>query len=179
MDSGGLAVCFGAPALIFAFIVGIWLLSCIQILAEYERGVIFRFGRIVGPPKGPGLIFVFRPVDRIVRVSTRTITMDVPPQDVITKDNVTVKVSAVIYFHVVAPIAAVVKVENFLYATSQLSQTTLRAVLGQVELDELLSQRDKINAHLQEILDKHTDPWGVKVSMVEALSPAMLVRVCR
>jgi regulator of protease activity HflC (stomatin/prohibitin superfamily) len=171
LDSSGVAVCFGTPLIIFLFIVAIWALSCIQILNEYERGVIFRFGRIpggsAGLPKGPGIIFVFRPVDRIVRISTRTITMDVPPQDVISKDNISIKVSAVIYFHVVNPISAVVKVENFLYATSQLSQTTLRAVLGQAELDELLSQRDKINMHLQEILDKHTEPWGVKVTMVE------------
>ncbi len=166
-----MAFCLG-PALLVPFaIFVIWILSCIQILNEYERGVIFRFGRIpggmAGEPKGPGLIFVWKPIDRIVRVSTRTVTMDVPPQDVITKDNISVKVNAVVYFHVVQPIAAIVRVENFLYATSQLAQTTLRAVLGQVELDDLLSQRDKINAQLQDILDKNTDPWGVKVTMVE------------
>ena len=147
------------------------MLSCVVILNEYERGVIFRLGRIpggrLGVPKGPGLVFVFRPLDRIVKVSTRTITMDVPPQDVITKDNISIKVNAVVYFHVVAPIMAIVKVENYLYATSQLAQTTLRAVLGQVELDELLAERDKINVKLQDILDKNTDPWGVKVTMVE------------
>lgn len=168
---GGMAACLGMPILVVAFVIAVWVFSCIVVLNEYERGVIFRLGRIpggrTGVPKGPGLIFVFRPLDRIVKISTRTVTMDVPPQDVISKDNISIKVSAVIYFHVVDPIAAVVKVENFLYATSQLSQTTLRAVLGQVELDELLSQRDKINAHLQEILDKHTGPWGVKVTLVE------------
>lgn len=165
------ALCLGPFILVPIVILGVWLMSCIVILNEYERGVIFRLGRIpggrTGVPKGPGLVFVFRPLDRIVKVSTRTITMDVPPQDVITKDNISVKVNAVVYFHVVAPIMAIVKVENYLYATSQLAQTTLRAVLGQVELDELLSERDKINVQLQDILDKNTDPWGVKVTMVE------------
>lgn len=167
----GLELCLGAPAIIGLAVILVWLLSCIQILPEYERGVIFRMGRIpggkAGQAFGPGIIFVFKPIDRIVRLSIRTVTMDVPPQDIITKDNISVKVNAVVYFHVVNPIAAVVRVENYIYATSQLAQTTLRAVLGQVELDELLSERDKINANLQQILDKHTDPWGVKVTMVE------------
>ena len=145
----------------------IYVLSVINILPEYERGVIFRLGRLLPDAKGPGIILVFRPIDRIVRVSLRTITMDVPPQDVITRDNVTVSVNAVVYFRVVEPNRAVVEVENYLYATSQLSQTTLRSVLGEAELDDLLSQREKLNARLQDILDKHTDPWGIKVSMVE------------
>jgi regulator of protease activity HflC (stomatin/prohibitin superfamily) len=148
-------------------IVLIYLLSVINILPEYERGVIFRLGRLLPEAKGPGLIFVFRPIDRIVRVSLRTVTLDVPPQDIITRDNVTVSVNAVVYFRVIAPRLAVVEVENYLYATSQLAQTTLRSVLGEAELDDLLSEREKLNARLQEILDKHTDPWGIKVSMVE------------
>jgi regulator of protease activity HflC (stomatin/prohibitin superfamily) len=148
-------------------IVLIYVLSVINILPEYERGVIFRLGRLLPDAKGPGIILVFRPVDRIVRVSLRTITMDVPPQDVITRDNVTVSVNAVVYFRVVEPNKAVVEVENYLYATSQLAQTTLRSVLGEAELDDLLAEREKLNARLQEILDKHTDPWGIKVSMVE------------
>ncbi len=148
------------------------LASALRILNEYERGVIFRLGRVRsvgGKPaaKGPGLIFLIPIVDRLVKVSLRTVTMDVPPQDVITRDNVSIKVNAVIYFRVMDPIKAVVEIENYLYGTSQLSQTTLRSVCGQVELDELLYQRDKINLHLQEILDKHTDPWGVKVTTVE------------
>jgi regulator of protease activity HflC (stomatin/prohibitin superfamily) len=153
--------------IIAAAIVAIYVLSVINILPEYERGVIFRLGRLLPEAKGPGLILVFRPIDRIVRVSLRTITMDVPPQDVITRDNVTVSVNAVVYFRVFEPRMAVVEVENYLYATSQLSQTTLRSVLGEAELDDLLSEREKLNARLQEILDKHTDPWGIKVSMVE------------
>ena len=153
--------------IIAAAIIAIYVLSVINVLAEYERGVIFRLGRLLPEAKGPGLILVFRPIDRIVRVSLRTITMDVPPQDVITRDNVTVSVNAVVYFRVFEPTKAVVEVENYLYATSQLSQTTLRSVLGEAELDDLLSEREKLNARLQEILDKHTDPWGIKVSMVE------------
>ncbi len=145
----------------------IYLLSVINILPEYERGVIFRLGRLLPEAKGPGIIMVFRPIDRIVRVSLRTITMDVPPQDVITRDNVTVSVNAVVYFRVLEPRLAVVEVENYLYATSQLAQTTLRSVLGEAELDELLSKREKLNERLQEILDLHTDQWGIKVSMVE------------
>ncbi|HEY9433702.1 MAG TPA: slipin family protein [Blastocatellia bacterium] len=144
-----------------------YLLGSIKILAEYERGVIFRLGRLLSKAKGPGLIFVFRPIDRMQRVSLRTVTMDVPPQDVITRDNVTVSVNAVVFFRVMDPRLAVVEVENYLYATSQLAQTTLRSVLGEAELDELLSARDKLNARLQEILDKHTDQWGIKVSLVE------------
>jgi regulator of protease activity HflC (stomatin/prohibitin superfamily) len=153
--------------IIAAAIIAIYVLSVINILPEYERGVIFRLGRLLPEAKGPGLILVFRPIDRIVRVSLRTITMDVPPQDVITRDNVTVSVNAVVYFRVFEPTKAVVEVENYLYATSQLSQTTLRSVLGEAELDDLLSEREKLNSRLQEILDKHTDPWGIKVSMVE------------
>ena len=144
----------------------IWLFSCIQVLREYERGVIFRLGRLVAE-KGPGLIFVFRPIDQIQRVSLRIETMEVPPQDVITRDNVTVKVNAVMYLRVINANDAVVKVNNYLYATSQLAQTTLRSVLGEVELDELLSQREKLNARLQSILDADTEPWGVKVTKVE------------
>ena len=148
-------------------IVVIYLLSSIKILREYERGVIFRLGRVLPQPKGPGLILVFAPLDRMVRVSLRVDTLEVPAQDVVTRDNVTVKVNAVIYFRVIDPRLAVVEVSNFLYATSQLAQTTLRSVLGEVELDELLSQREKLNVRLQSILDQHTSPWGVKVTMVE------------
>jgi regulator of protease activity HflC (stomatin/prohibitin superfamily) len=157
-----------SPVLLFAVvIVVIWLFNSLNVLREYERGVIFRVGRLLSEPKGPGLIWVLFPIDRIVRVSLRTITMDVPTQDVITKDNVSVKVNAVLYFRVVDPRRAIVDVENYLYATSQLAQTTLRSVLGQVGLDDLLSQRDKLNQRLQDILDQHTDPWGIKVSLVE------------
>ena len=145
----------------------IYILSVINILPEYERGVIFRLGRLLPQAKGPGIILVFRPIDRIVRMSLRTVVLDVPPQDIITRDNVTVSVNAVVYFRVIDPRKAVVEVENYLYATSQLAQTTLRSVLGEAELDDLLSERDKLNARLQEILDLHTDPWGIKVSLVE------------
>src|SRR5262245_13286823 len=145
----------------------LYILSVINVIPEYERGVVFRLGRLLPAAKGPGLILVFRPIDRIVRVSLRTVTMDVPPQDVITRDNVTVSVNAVVYFRVLDPRLAVVEVENYLYATSQLAQTTLRSVLGEAELDDLLAEREQLNARLQEILDKHTDPWGIKVSMVE------------
>lgn len=148
-------------------IVVLYLLSAIKILAEYERGVIFRLGRLLPKPKGPGLIFVFAPIDRMVRISLRTVVMDVPSQDVITKDNVSVKVNAVVYFRVLEPTKSVVEVENYKYATSQLSQTTLRSILGQAELDELLSEREKLNERLAEIIDLHSDPWGVKVSLVE------------
>jgi len=148
-------------------VVLIYLLSSIKILREYERGVIFRLGRVLPQAKGPGVILVFAPVDRIVRVSLRIDTLEVPGQDVVTRDNVTVKVNAVVYFRVIDPRLAVVEVSNFLYATSQLAQTTLRSVLGEVELDELLSQREKLNVRLQSILDQHTSPWGVKVTMVE------------
>jgi regulator of protease activity HflC (stomatin/prohibitin superfamily) len=146
--------------------------SALRILNEYERGVIFRLGRVrtVGgkpQPKGPGLIFLIPIVDKLVKVSLRTVTMDVPPQDVITRDNISLKVNAVIYFRVMEPIKAIIEIENYLYGTSQLSQTTLRSVCGQVELDDILYQRDKINMQIQEILDKHTEPWGVKVTAVE------------
>ncbi|MDP8222668.1 MAG: slipin family protein [Candidatus Lernaella stagnicola] len=154
----GLLIVIGMAALV--------LLSGVRILNEYERGVIFRFGRIAAS-KQPGLRWIIPFVDRMVRISTRIIATDVPPQDIITKDNVSVKVNAVIYFKVMEPIKAVIEVENYLYATSQFSQTTLRSVLGQSELDELLSERDKINMELQAVIDKHTDPWGVKVTAVE------------
>ena len=148
-------------------IVVLYFFSSIKILAEYERGVVFRLGRILSAPKGPGLIFVFAPIDRMVRVSLRVEAFEVPSQDVVTRDNVTVKVNAVIYFRVLEPTKAIIEVTNFLYATSQLAQTTLRSVLGEVELDELLGQREKLNLRLQSVLDQHTGPWGVKVSMVE------------
>jgi len=156
------------PVLLIAVaIVLLWLFNSINVLREYERAVIFRLGRLLPEPKGPGLIFVFFPIDRMVRIALRTITLDVPSQDVITSDNVSVKVNAVVYFRVVDPSRAVNEVENYLYATSQLAQTTLRSVLGEVGLDDLLSQREKLNQRLQEILDLHTDPWGIKVSLVE------------
>ncbi len=145
------------------FIVFKW----INILNEYERGVIFRLGRVLGRPKGPGFVFVFWPFDRIVKVSLRTVVHDIPPQDVITRDNVSVSVNAVVYFRVMDSVKAIIEVENYVYATSQLAQTTLRSVLGEVELDELLSEREKLNQRLQSIIDQHSDPWGVKVSMVE------------
>src|SRR5882757_10050885 len=156
----------GIPFLLVVLIVGVYLVSSINILAEYERGVIFRLGRLLAQEIGPGIILVFAPLDRIVRISLRVDTIEVPPQDVITRDNVTVKVNAVIYFRVVEPRLAVTEVSNFLYATSQLSQTTLRSVLGEVELDDLLSKRDELNVRLQAILDQHTQPWGVKVTLV-------------
>jgi len=156
----------GIPLLLVIFIVAIYLISSIKILAEYERGVIFRLGRLLPQAKGPGLILVFAPIDRMVRISLRVDTIEVPPQDVITRDNVTVKVNAVIYFRVVEPRLAVTEVSNFLYASSQLAQTTLRSVLGEVELDDLLSKRDELNVRLQSILDEHTSVWGVKVTLV-------------
>ncbi|MGE5813830.1 MAG: slipin family protein [Acidobacteriota bacterium] len=156
-----------SPLAIFGFIVVLYLISSIKILNEYERGVIFRLGKLLATPKGPGIILVFAPIDRIVRVSLRTIVLDVPPQDVITRDNVSVKVNAVVYFRVMDPNRAIVEVESYHYATSQLAQTTLRSVLGEVELDGLLSQREQLNQQLQKILDLHTDPWGIKVSAVE------------
>jgi regulator of protease activity HflC (stomatin/prohibitin superfamily) len=154
------------PVGIIIFLVVIFLFMAIKILNEYERAVVFRLGRIIDH-KGPGLIILIPIIDRMVRVSLRTVAMDVPSQDVITRDNVSVKVNAVIYFRVMDPTRAVIEVENYLYATSQLAQTTLRSVCGQSELDDLLSEREKINMEIQEILDRHTDPWGVKVSMVE------------
>ena len=156
-----------SPVLIVFFIFAAYMISSIKILAEYERGVIFRLGKLLSQPKGPGVILVFAPIDRIVRVSLRTVVLDVPAQDVITRDNVSVKVNAVLYFRVMDPRRAIVEVENYMYATSQLAQTTLRSVLGEVELDDLLSQRERLNQHLQQILDQRTDPWGIKVSAVE------------
>ncbi|HOE79346.1 MAG TPA: slipin family protein [Smithellaceae bacterium] len=154
------------PLIVIVVLVVMFLISAIKVLNEYERAVLFRLGRIRNI-KGPGLIIIIPGIDKIVRIDMRTITMDVPPQDVITKDNVSIKVNAVVYFRVLNANAAVVNVENYLFATSQLAQTTLRSVCGQVELDELLSEREKINLHLQEILDRSTDPWGIKVSLVE------------
>ena len=148
-------------------ILAIYLLSSIKILAEYERAVIFRLGRVLAKPKGPGLVLVFRPIDRMVRVSLRLETLEVPAQDVVTRDNVTVKVSAVLFFRVLDPNRAVLEVAQYLYTTSQLAQTSLRSVLGQAELDELLSERDKLNLKLQAILDQDTEPWGIKVAKVE------------
>jgi regulator of protease activity HflC (stomatin/prohibitin superfamily) len=158
----------GLPSGLFFVVIFIIFLaaSAIKILREYERGVIFRLGRLIGA-KGPGLIFIIPGIDKLLRISLRTVTMDIPPQDVITRDNVSIKVNAVVYFRVMDPNRAVVEVENYLYATSQLAQTTLRSVVGQMELDELLAQREKINVQLQDILDKHTEPWGIKVSLVE------------
>jgi regulator of protease activity HflC (stomatin/prohibitin superfamily) len=157
---------FGGFGIGIIIILGL-ILSGIRILAEYERGVVFRLGRVTAEPKGPGLIWLIPMIDRMVRISTRIVTMDVPPQDVITRDNVSVKVNAVLYFRVMNPKDAVLQVENFMYATSQLSQTTLRSVLGEMELDDLLSEREKINHKLQTIIDQSTDPWGVKVTSVE------------
>jgi len=158
---------FDPVILIPILIIVLYALSSIKILAEYERGVIFTLGRVKGQPYGPGLVLVFAPVQKMMRISLRIEAMEVPPQDLVTRDNVTVKVNAVVYFRVVDPSKAVLEVSNFLYATSQVSQTTLRSILGEVELDELLSQRDKINIRLQAVLDQHTGPWGVKVTLVE------------
>ena len=162
----------GLSFLVLLVLIVMILASALRILNEYERGVIFRLGRVrtVGgkpEPKGPGLIFLIPIVDKLVKVSLRVVTMDVPPQDVITRDNISLKVNAVIYFRVMDPVRAIIEIENYLYGTSQLSQTTLRSVCGQVELDDILYQRDKINMQIQEILDKHTEPWGVKVTAVE------------
>ena len=156
------------PLLLVPLIVFVlYIVNSIKILNEYERGVVFRLGKLLPQPKGPGVVLVFAPIDRLVRVSLRTIVLDVPPQDIITRDNVSVKVNAVVYFRVMDPRKAIVEVESYHYATSQLAQTTLRSVLGQVELDDLLSERERLNAQLQEILDRHTEPWGVKVASVE------------
>ena len=155
------------PALIFLAVVLLYLANSIKILPEYERGVIFRLGKLLPQPKGPGIVLVFAPIDKMVRVGLRTIVMDVPSQDIITRDNVSVKVNAVIYFRVMDPNRAIVEVESYHYATGQLAQTTLRSVLGQVELDGLLSDRDRLNRDLQRLLDQQTDPWGIKVSAVE------------
>ena len=156
-----------SPFLIIVAIVVFYVISSIKIINEYERAVVFRLGKLLADPKGPGVILIFAPLDRMVRVSLRTIVLEVQPQDVITRDNVSVKVNAVVYFRVTDPRRAIVEVESYHYATSQLAQTTLRSVLGQVELDDLLSERERLNHQLQQILDQHTDPWGVKVSSVE------------
>ena len=156
-----------SPIVVIGVFLLLYLISSIKILAEYERGVIFRLGKLLDRPKGPGIILVFRPIDRMVRISLRTVVLDVPPQDIISRDNVSLKVNAVVYFRVIDPRRAVVEVENYNYATSQLAQTTLRSVLGQAELDDLLAERDRLNAQLQQILDHQTDPWGIKVSAVE------------
>jgi len=156
-----------SPFLILAIVIVFYLLTSIQILNEYERGVIFRLGKLLPAPKGPGVVLVFRPIDRMVRISLRTVVLDVPPQDIITRDNVSAKVNAVVYFRVVDPRRAVVEVENYHYATSQLAQTTLRSVLGTAELDDLLAERERLNRELQTILDHQADPWGIKVSAVE------------
>ena len=155
------------PIAVVVFIVLVLLLKWINVLNEYERAVTFWLGRLADRPKGPGLVLIFWPFEKMIRIPLRTVVLDVPSQDIITRDNVSVKVNAVVYFRVVDPAKAVVEVENYLYATSQLAQTTLRSVLGQAELDELLSEREKLNARLQEIIDHQTDPWGIKVSMVE------------
>jgi len=160
---GGLSI--GTLAVLI--VVAIFLLNWLKVLNEYERGVVFRLGNLIPKPKGPGLVVIFAPVDRMVKVSLRLVALDVPPQDIITRDNVSVKVNAVVFFRVVDPIKAVIEVESYLHATSQLAQTTLRSVLGQAELDELLAERDRLNIQLQDILDKHTDPWGIKVTSVE------------
>jgi len=154
------------PLIVAAFIV-FYLLNSIKILREYERGVIFRLGRVLAKPKGPGLIFVFPPIDRMVRVSLRIIVMDIPSQDVITRDNVSVKVNAVVYFRVLDPQKSVIEVQDYMFATSQLAQTTLRSVLGEADLDDLLAEREMLNTKLQSIIDKHSDPWGIKVQLVE------------
>jgi len=148
-------------------VVLVFVLNCIKILKEWERGVVLRLGRMLPEPKGPGLIWIWWPIETLMRISLRIITLDVPPQDIITRDNVTVRVNAVTYFRVMDPNRAIKQIENYLYATSQLAQLTLRDVLGQVELDDLLARREKVNARLQEILDEQTDPWGIKVSMVQ------------
>ena len=148
-------------------IIVLFLIASIKILNEYERAVVFRLGRVMSAPKGPGIIIIIPVIDRFVRISLRTIVQDVPKQDVITRDNVTVKVNAVVYFRVIEPLKSVIEVENYLYATSQLSQTTLRSVCGQAELDELLAKREEVSSHIQDILDRQTEPWGIKVSAVE------------
>ena len=155
------------PVLIILLVVVLYLISSIHILKEYERGVVFRLGKLLPEPKGPGIVLIFRPIDALVRVGLRTAVHDVPPQDIITRDNVSVKVNAVVYYRVIDPRRAIVDVENYTYATSQLAQTTLRSVLGQAELDDLLAERDRLNQQLQQILDNQTDPWGIKVSAVE------------
>jgi regulator of protease activity HflC (stomatin/prohibitin superfamily) len=157
----------GMLSLFGVVVVVLYLWSTINILKEYERAVVFRLGRLLPEAMGPGLILIFWPIYKMVRVSLRTIVLEVPPQDIITRDNVSVKVNAIVYFRVIDAPRAIVQVENYLYATSQLAQTTLRSVLGQVELDDLLSRRETLNVKLQDILDQHTDAWGIKVSLVE------------
>jgi regulator of protease activity HflC (stomatin/prohibitin superfamily) len=163
-----MALISGISPAIFFLIIFLMILAgaAIKILREYERGVIFRLGRLIGA-KGPGIIFIIPGVDKLLRISLRTVALEIPPQDVITRDNISLKVNAVVYFRVVDPNKAVVEIENYLYGTSQLAQTTLRSVIGQSQLDELLSERDKINLQLQDMLDKQTEPWGIKVSLVE------------
>lgn len=154
-------------ALIFFILFVFWAWNCVKFLKEYERGVIFRLGRVLKNPVGPGFVFILWPIDQMVIVSLRVVTLDVPPQDIITKDNVSAKVNAVAYFRVMDPIKAIIEIQNYQYATSQMAQTTLRSVLGEMEFDDLLTQREKINEKLQTILDKNTDPWGIKISNVE------------
>jgi regulator of protease activity HflC (stomatin/prohibitin superfamily) len=156
-----------SPIAIAGFLLLLYLVSSIHVLKEYERGVVFRLGKLLPDPRGPGIVLVFRPIDSIVRVSLRTAVHDVPPQDIITRDNVSVKVNAVVYYRVIDPSRSIVDVEDYTYATSQLAQTTLRSVLGQAELDDLLASRERLNLELQQILDRQTDPWGIKVSAVE------------
>jgi regulator of protease activity HflC (stomatin/prohibitin superfamily) len=158
---------FNPITLFGILIIVVWLFNSIKIFREYERGVVFRLGRLLPQAKGPGLVLVFWPIDKIVKVPLRTVTLDIPPQDIITSDNVSVKVNAVTYFRVMDAVKAIVEVENYLYAISQLAQTTLRSVLGEVALDDLLSRRETLNAKLQTILDQHTDSWGIKVALVE------------
>lgn len=155
------------PVLIVVTLVAVWFFNSVRILKEYERGVVFRLGRVLGQPVGPGIVFIIWPIDKVVVLSLRLVTLDVPPQDIITKDNVSAKVNAVTYFRIMDPIKALIEVQDYFYATSQMAQTTLRSVLGEMELDDLLSQREKINAQLQTILDRQTDPWGIKVTTVE------------
>ncbi|MGH9455234.1 MAG: SPFH domain-containing protein, partial [Terriglobia bacterium] len=152
--------------IVIVVIIILWIIACLNVLREYEKAVIFRLGRVQTPDKGPGLIFILWPIDKLVRVSLRVVTWDMPPQDVITRDNVSLKVNAVVYFRVINAQRAVIELESYRYAIEQLSQTTLRSVLGEVELDDLLSQREKLNLRLQTILDEHTEPWGIKVSKV-------------
>ncbi len=154
----------------FLFVGLLWLLSCLKVVNEYERAVVFRLGKVLAQPKGPGLVFIFRPLDRAVMVSLRTVVLDVPSQDIITRDNVSLKVSAVVYFKVLDPKQAVIGVENYYYATSQIAQTTLRSILGEVTLDELLADREKLSVRLREIIDHSTEPWGIEVSAVELKS---------
>jgi regulator of protease activity HflC (stomatin/prohibitin superfamily) len=153
--------------IVVVVIIFLWVSACLNVLREYERAVVFRLGRLQKPDKGPGLIFILWPIDKLVRVSLRVVAWDMPPQDIITRDNVSLKVNAVVYFRVISAQQAFVELENYRYAVEQLAQTTLRSVLGEVELDDLLSQREKLNSRLQTILDEHTEPWGIKVTKVE------------